>query len=75
MFLFLLQLHSLLLIISVYFAVVLLAAQIMGLLVALTMCAKMPPGLVFMIACICVITGLASKAICHEDKSVKGKVS
>lgn len=69
------QLHSLLLIISVYFVVVLLAAQVVGLIVALVLCSKVPPGLVFMIACICIITGLATKAICHEDKSVKGKES
>lgn len=67
------QLHSLLLIISVYFAVVLLAAQVVGIVVALALCASIPSGFVFMVVCICVITGLASKAICHEDKSIKAK--
>lgn len=69
------QLHALLLIISVYFAVVLLAVQVVAMLVVLASCTSVPPGFVFMIVCVCVIIGLATKAIRHEDKSIKGKVS
>lgn len=69
------QLHSLVLLISVYFAVVLLAAQVVGMILVLASCTSVPPGFIFMIVCVCVIIGLATIAISHENKSVKGRVS